>query len=78
MPPSPGENAFARVGSCPNRVQPALSSPKRQATTGIFAIDQLCDRQIRKQIGQDYDVLLQVGAGWAKVWYIAYACVLFI
>jgi hypothetical protein len=31
-----------------NRVQTALDRAKHQATTGIFAIDQLCDRQIRK------------------------------
>lgn len=34
-PPSRGENAGARVGLCPNRVQTALDRAKSQATTGL-------------------------------------------
>jgi len=46
------------------------TGPNALRLLGCVPIDHLLNRQIRKQIGQDHDVLLQVGAGWAEVWYL--------
>jgi predicted ATPase len=50
-PPSPGENAPARVGSCPNRVQTAVDRAKSLALTGLRHC--LIDRYARVWTGVD-------------------------